>query len=619
MKKVKFLAMMLAAGMFAACSDALEDSGMDNGGGNNTPATGEGYVKVAINMPTTNGAVTKADDSNILDDGLEDEYAVSSGIIVFFKDDKGAQGAEPTDPDANAKFVKAYTLEGLTQQDDQTDDQISTRVTSTTEAPLVEDDEQLYALVILNPNGAVVSVNQTTGVLTVGGTDLAVGTSTLATLQSKLQNQTLTHYTGESYNAFMMVNAPLSTLTGNVDLTNAKAKTLVPVTVYETEEAAEADTDPARIYVERIVAKVTLSGFTYSNSEYTKVATVSTSAPDGDDESVYNGDVIELTGWTLNVTNNSTKLVRDVTGFSSTDWLNTANSNNASRFVGTNTIAMADNKTYYRIYWAIDGNYTGVNTTVATDFTTYTSTIPPATWEEDAEHDAESHPLYCLENTMDYNQQVENRTTSVLLKTEYRVKFYDNETPSARDFFICGTAPIKYPVNDITVPSSDPAQTIKGIANHVKETAFGSTSAPDLQLKDDADGRIYESAAEMKDLFKIGESTELTDEQAETIWNAIGTIKYYKGGVSYYYAALIRHFDDNEADWNTGDTHSLNHLGRYGVVRNNWYEINVQSISGPGDPEIVTPGDESDDDTEGYIRAEINVLSWAKRQQGVDL
>ena len=178
---------------------------------------------------------------------------------------------------------------------------------------------------------------------------------------------------------------------------------------------------------------------------------------------------------------------------------------------------------------------------------------------------------------------------------------------------------MKYTVNDITVRISDPAQRIKVIANRVKETAFGSTSAPDLQLKDDADGRIYESAAEMKDLFKIGESTELTDEQAETIWNAIGTIKYYKGGVSYYYAALIRHFDDNEADWNTGDTHSLNHLGRYGVVRNNWYEINVQSISGPGDPEIVTPGDESDDDTEGYIRAEINVLSWAKRQQGVDL
>lgn len=40
MKKVKYLAMLLAAGMFAACSDNLEDTGAGNAGGT-TPATGE--------------------------------------------------------------------------------------------------------------------------------------------------------------------------------------------------------------------------------------------------------------------------------------------------------------------------------------------------------------------------------------------------------------------------------------------------------------------------------------------------------------------------------------------------------------------------------------------------
>lgn len=33
MKKVKYLAMLLAAGMFAACSDNLEDTGAGNAGG----------------------------------------------------------------------------------------------------------------------------------------------------------------------------------------------------------------------------------------------------------------------------------------------------------------------------------------------------------------------------------------------------------------------------------------------------------------------------------------------------------------------------------------------------------------------------------------------------------
>ena len=145
MKKVKFLAMMLAAGMFAACSDALEDSGVDNGGGNNTPATGEGYVKVTVNMPSASGAITKAID---LDDGLENEYKVNDGFIVFFK----ANSSPTTNPDEVAEFEKAYDLGDLTQTGGETP-QVSSRVTMTTEAPLVDDaTEKLYALVILNPN-----------------------------------------------------------------------------------------------------------------------------------------------------------------------------------------------------------------------------------------------------------------------------------------------------------------------------------------------------------------------------------------------------------------------------------------------------------------------------------
>jgi len=49
------------------------------------------------------------------------------------------------------------------------------------------------------------------------------------------------------------------------------------------------------------------------------------------------------------------------------------------------------------------------------------------------------------------------------------------------------------------------------------------------------------------------------------------------------------------------------------------YQINVTNISGPGDPSVDTPDGESDDKDEGYIKAEINVLSWAKRTQDVEL
>lgn len=597
MKKVKYLTLLFAASMFAACSDSLDDNRTENGGA--TLTTGDGYVKVAINLPTTSG-MSRVNDDDMLDDGLEKEYAVTNGIIAFFK--TTASQSNPN-PDTDATFVKAYDLGTLTQQDDQSDAQVSTRVTTTTEAPLVGTGEQLYALVILNPDEDVVSVDATTGILKIGTTPLT-STSKLSALQAKLTDQNVSNYSGDK---FLMTNAPLSTVAGNQTLTTATAKTLVPVTVYETKAAAEADTDPAKIYVERVVAKVTLSGFTYSNSEYTKTATVSTAKPNGDTESVYNGDIIKLTGWILNVTNKSTKLVRDVTGFSS--WLSTTDNNNPARFVGTNTIAMANSQSYYRIYWAVDGNYDTIDTD---DFTTYTNDSEQITWNANAEHDQSSSPLYCFENTMDFDQQLQNRTTSVLLKTEYRVKFSDNDTPAARDFFICGTNPTKYPAADISEGS------IKGIVSHVKETAF-SEDVPNLQLNTNAAGGSYDSAADMKVLFKNG-SSELTDSQAEAIWNAIGTIKYYKEGVSYYYATLIRHFDDSETPWDASDpTYALKHLGRYGVVRNNWYDINITSISGPGDPEITTPSEDPDDQAEGYVRAEINVLSWAKRSQSVDL
>lgn len=591
---------MAATLVMAACSDSLDES--DNTG--QGPLTGEGYVKVAINMPTTNGSMTRVDDVSILDDGLENEYKVNSGIIAFFK-----AGSTESNPDANATFVKAYDLNSLTQQDDNTDPQVSTRVTTTTEAPLVGDSEQLYALVILNPNTHVVSV-KSSGVLTVGTTDLS-STSTLDALQSKLSDQTLTNYTGADNNSFLMTNAPLSTVAGNQTLSSATAKILVPVTVHETKAAAEVDTDPARIYVERVVAKVTLSGFNYSNNEYTKVATVTTSKPSGDTESVYNGDVIQLQGWVLTVTNKSTKLVRDVSNFSG--WLTTTD-NNASRFVGTNTIAMADNQNYYRIYWAEDGNYNNADTTPDADFTTYSPSLQPTSWNPNAERTSSSSPLYCLENTMNYDEQIDDRTTSVLLKTEYRVKFHKDDTPDARDFYICGTSPTKYPKESITI-SGEPGTTIQSIVEYVQTTA----SVTDLALQENADGGIYKDTDGMKRLFKKTPSGDLTDREATQIWNAVGPIKYYKGGVSYYYAALIRHFKDSEAKWEADEAYALKHLGRYGVVRNNWYDITINSISGPGDPAIVPPSGNPDDNAEGYIRAEINVLSWAKRSQGVDL
>lgn len=617
MKKVKFFAMLLAAGMFAACSDDLGDAG-DMGG--NAPDATEGYVRVAIHTPTTTGSMTRAEDGSAdLEDGTANEYKITDGVIAFFKAAK-----RETNPDANATFVSAYSLNGLTVQggDGQ---QVTEKVVTVSKAPKVDKEEQLYALVILNTPPVVVVVGADDHSLTLGETALTA-TSKLSDFTTALANQTLATYTGAKNDDFTMCNAPLSDIAGNnlaVDnnAANAVARTLVPVTVYPTQNEAEGN-EAARIYVERVVAKVTLKGFNYAASKYTK--TVKNTA------GVYAGDIVQLEGWTLNVTNKSTALVRNVSGFSTADWLAAATgtvTNVIGRFAGTTGIpADYANTYYYRIYWAEDGNY-NINDDNLTDaFTVYSSTTPQPTWNQntadnnvDAEED---YALYCLENTMAADKQNEKQTTSVLLKTIYLTKFEGQAAASQQDFFVCGSSPVKYPTDDIPLPDD---KKVPGILSFVREKANAildiDLQPGDLSINKKAVAGTYDNkdGMTMKELFTLAET--YTGKEADVwsaIWSQVGTIRYYKGAVSYYYATAIRHFNDNETFWKDGESYGIQHLGRYGVVRNNWYEVNISSISGPGEPEIPKP-EGPDDKAEGYIRAEINVLSWAKRSQSVDL
>ena len=629
MKKVKYLAMLLAAGMFAACSDNLEDAGAGNAGGT-TPSTTEGYVKVAINMPTTSGNVSRANDTgsgenaNItLDDGEVNEYKVTDGIIAFFK-------CATTNPDEDATFVRAYKMNSLSQSDDQSDPHVSTRVTRIQQAPLVGADENLYALVILNPVDAVIKVDDNDMLVLGSATSKTLtSNSKLSDLGEALTNQNLTNYIGADKNDFMMVTSPFSTKDGDdTNLsTTAKATTLNLVHVYKTETEAEGK-DADQIYVERVVAKVTLTGENFSpNTEGKYQMTVDPK----DTENNYSGDIVTLEGWVLNVTNKSTYLIRNVSGFTSTDWLSTANSSKIARFVGTSKV---DGNEYYRIYWAKDPNYTSSES--RTDvFNIYhtdgTANMPQNNdWNAKIETATADNALYCLENTMDYGQQKDNETTGVLMKTTYNVVF-KNETPAytgnARDFFVCGSEANKCLLNDVSLSEPTNAK-ILGLKSKIIEAtknAEGAAqlTADEIEINSEADAGRYDSREKIENLINLKKAT-WTDETKEKkalydqIWNSIGTIAYYKGGISYYYTTLIRHFNDTETPWTTG-VYNNSHLGRYGVVRNNWYQINVTNISGPGDPSVDTPDGESDDKDEGYIKAEINVLSWAKRTQDVEL
>lgn len=144
-----------------------------------------------------------------------------------------------------------------------------------------------------------------------------------------------------------------------------------------------------------------------------------------------------------------------------------------------------------------------------------------------------------------------------------------------------------------------------------------------LSLIDDLTSGTY---TDITNVFTFTATDAKLTAQQNAVKAVVGSrISYYKNGDNYYYSSLIRHFQDGEgvgiptSGIASANDYTLKHLGRYGVVRNNWYEININSISGPGDPVIPEPSEDPDDTAEGYINCTINILSWAKRSQNVDL
>jgi hypothetical protein len=103
----------------------------------------------------------------------------------------------------------------------------------------------------------------------------------------------------------------------------------------------------------------------------------------------------------------------------------------------------------------------------------------------------------------------------------------------------------------------------------------------------------------------------------------------------------IKHFGDDLTPWNNSsapeyltapkepgiddiypndERRDANYLGRYGVVRNNWYDITLSAITGMGSPTTPSIPTHPDDELEDlYIKARINILSWAKRPQNWNL
>lgn len=435
--------------------------------------------------------------------------------------------------------------------------------TGALEIPTKEENEKVYVLAVLNP-ADYISVT--------ADSRLSVSDETDNLTLSKLQEFVPVDFDHE--NGFMMTNAPYAP-----NQIEEIIITLPEVTVYNEKSEAE-DAAPTPIYVERVEAKVTLEAQSDNYNENFEIK----------GNTAFAGDKVTLAGWVLQNTNRTYCPVRKT----DVSWFNYDN----SRFVGG---AQLGNGKNVRIYWAIDDNYEMIPDEAELTKNFNIITAVPADWNK-VDPDI---PQYCAENTTLAKAMNKKQLTGVLIKATYIPGSF---TEGAADFILTGPLNSMYTTADFIASVKSALNLDAGIEVKIIATK----------------GMTVTDAAGLSELMTIG-GAEPTDAQATAILSAFGnSIRFYNDGVCYY-TSLIRHFDDDETPLTDGSVSEESeydedkHLGRYGVVRNNWYQLTVRSVSGPGEPDIPEIPDEPADARESYINCEINILSWAVRGQDVVL
>ena len=582
-----FFGLAVIAAMTASCSSNNELVNGGNGSGENE--SGASYASITIDLPTTSSTRAAND---LFDGGTASEYAVNDATLLIFK----KAGTSEND----YQYVETASLGNLEpwKKDNTTDNGITTEATITAELKqaAVGENGDYYALVILNnEKGTDKKVTLPTGTTTYGEWNVAAHATAA----------NLVDYT----KGFYMANAPEFTQNGT------EPTTLVPIKgIYRTKE--EAHSKPGTtVHVERGMAKVTVGS--NSTSDYFAAAGANATG------NKYKSDNVKITSWALDVTNNSSFPIHVTTGLKlgatltsqtipsyATIWNNV--NKTTDRFVSQLTAEGA----FKRVYWGIDPNYSMALSDLAkckAQFTLAEANGTGVTWNNGSGSDK---PLYCLENTFDINNMLQGQTTRVLLKATYTPSVLASETD--KTFFMIGNSSDIWTKKNLT-------DQIESKAEEVLKTTTGVT----VTLKD----KLLEGGTHFLDATTVEIKSGEDDKTSEVVdqlntklglnkTNGVG-IKTYKNGESYY-IARIKHFGDDLTPWNAGEvtygTDNDKYLGRYGVLRNNWYDLTINKISGPGYPDVpeVKPTD-PDDENDKYINVSVKILDWAKRSQNVDL
>lgn len=584
-----FFGLAVIAAMTASCSSNNELVNGGNGSGENE--SGASYASITIKLPTTSGTRAGSGSKNDqFDEGTASEYAVNDATLLIFQ--------KVGESENKYKYIETAKLGNLDPWKDDTTTGItteSTTITAELEHATVGVDGDYYAMVILNNKDKddADKVTLPSGTTTYGEWNVATHATNLL----------------DNTKGFYMANAPEFTEADKEPTTLVQIKG-----IYRTKEEAQSKPGTT-VHVERGLAKVTVGSNSTGDNYFAKDGASATGTK-------YSNDKVKITDWALDVTNKSSFPVHVTSGLNdkttgySDIWKNepaaATGTAATSRFVSQLNATGA----FKRVYWGIDPNYSMDLSDLAkckAQFTLAEADGQGVSWNNGSGSD---NPLYCLENTFDIKNMTQGQTTRVLLKATYTPKALEKETD--KTFFMIGNSSDFWTETTLT----------KQIENKAKEV-LNTTTGVTATLK----GNLLEGGTHVLDAtnveIKSGEDDKTAD-VVDEINKKLGLdkskgigIKTYKEGVSYY-IARIKHFGDDLTPWKEGDAtyngENQKWLGRYGVLRNNWYDLTIEKISGPGYPDVpeVKPTDPDDEDNK-YINVSVKILSWAKRSQSVDL
>lgn len=582
--------------LLTACADTADTDGLNRSLWN---ADSTGYVALNICLPATGGAGMRASSDGTLTDGEKKEYAVNDATLVLF-----AGNNEEEALFEGAYMVPArFTTDGSTSQIT-----VSSRVTR--KIRQVENGN-VYAYVILNGIGAgVVDTEDGAATDDVQHTALTVktkdGTVTLSRQAPVTFRKFLQYVTDatDTRRGFLMTNAPLYNTAAGTNTVQTLSR-IAPERIKLTPEEAEGEA-ATEVYVERVMAKVSLvDGRVAAKRQYSVTN-------DAGHKTTYN---VTLKSWVLDNTNRSAYLTRHATTADFKTWAGLKNVKaDATRFIGASKVATTgDYQTFVRTHWAKDVNY---------DKNVHPTDINRLSDGDEAAVNGAlgtDNPQYCFENTFDVEHMTADNTTRAILaaqfvedgKTAADLYLYDNDTTTLANATTM-KADIMAAINAMEVVKA------RGTAT---DLTFEEVNAHLRRVKSFMIGSVsYAADATDAAVLKV----------FNTVYSNIGDINIYKNGMVYY-QIRVKHFGDDLTPWNRGeakvtttDTYPVvnrdaNYLGRYGILRNNWYELNVATVNRLGYPAIPPLTDKPDDLLNEYISVIVNIQPWVKKGKEIVL